>query len=199
MHQPPSELTPMSVPGTGWPSSSAGVQVDIRPPSSSCVGAGAADRGGGPAPPLRRLAGWCALVQEGRPVGQQRTEDGHARAPPICRLVLNTPLAVPVRWAGTLLSRTAVTGGMISGPARPTGTISPASAQTGVEGGARPRVARSAVIRTSPAVMSTRAPSRSTRRALNARRRTGSASADPDGAEATAADAEEVPERPALT
>ena len=32
-----------------------------------------------------------------------------AKAPPACRLVLNTPPAVPARCPGTLLSRTAVT------------------------------------------------------------------------------------------
>jgi hypothetical protein len=37
---------------------------------------------------------------------------GTARAPPICRLVLNTPLAVPARCAGTRLIRTAVTGAL---------------------------------------------------------------------------------------
>jgi hypothetical protein len=52
-----------------------------------------------------------------------------ASAPPNCRLVLNTPLAVPARCAGTLLSRTAVTGGDTSGPASPTGTIRAARRQ----------------------------------------------------------------------
>src|SRR6266496_2465566 len=51
-----------------------------------------------------------------------------ARAPPTCRLVLNTPLALPARCPGTLFSRTAVTGGITRGPANPTRTISMASA-----------------------------------------------------------------------
>jgi hypothetical protein len=58
-----------------------------------------------------------------------------ARAPPTWRLVLNTPLATPAWWPGMLSSRTAVTGGMTSGPASPVSTISPASVQTGAEGG----------------------------------------------------------------
>ena len=59
-----------------------------------------------------------------------------ASAPPIWRLVLNTPLAVPAWWSGTLLSSTAVTGGIVSGPASPTRIISSASAHTGVDAGA---------------------------------------------------------------
>ena len=65
-----------------------------------------------------------------------------ASAPPIWRLVLNTPLAVPAWWSGTLLSSTAVTGGMISGPPRPTSTISTASTHTGVEDGSQAEHAR---------------------------------------------------------
>src|SRR5437763_7129522 len=58
-----------------------------------------------------------------------------AKAPPTWRLVLNTPLAVPARCPGTLLSNTAVTGGMTRGPASPTRAISTASAHTGVQAG----------------------------------------------------------------
>ena len=90
-----------------------------------------------------------------------------ARAPPICRLVLNTPLAVPVRCPGAAASSTAVTGGMTSGPASPTRTMSVANAQTGVAGGMSARAVRPAVITARPAVMTVRAPSRSAMRALN--------------------------------
>jgi hypothetical protein len=99
-------------------------------------------------------------------VGQQGAEDGDGQGAPTWRLVLNTPLAVPARCPGTLLSRTAVTGGDTRGPARPTRTISTASTQTGVEDPTTARTARPAVIRTRPPPMSSRAPSRSARRAL---------------------------------
>ena len=61
-----------------------------------------------------------------------------ARAPPSWRLVLNTPLAVPASASGTLFSNTAVIGGITSGPARPTGSISTATvtgAAVEVDGG----------------------------------------------------------------
>src|SRR5437763_13421293 len=90
-----------------------------------------------------------------------------ASAPPTCRLVLNTPLAVPVRCPGAAASSTAVTGGMTSGPASPTRTMSVANAQTGVAGGMSARAVRPAVITARPAVMTVRAPSRSAMRALN--------------------------------
>jgi hypothetical protein len=90
-----------------------------------------------------------------------------ARAPPTCRLVLNTPLAVPAWCPGTLFSRSPVVGGVTSGPASPIRTMSAASAPTGVEAGTAARITRPAVIRPRPAVMSVRAPSRSATRALN--------------------------------
>src|SRR3954452_23485404 len=79
-----------------------------------------------------------------------------ASAPPTCRLVLKPPLATPARCPGTALSSIAVPGGMTSGPARPTSTISRASAQTGVRAGASPSRVRPVVIAISPAVMSGR-------------------------------------------
>jgi hypothetical protein len=80
---------------------------------------------------------------------------------------LNTPLATPVRYAGTLLSRTAISGGITSGPARPTRTITAARAGTGVADGRPARITSPAVIETSPAVMRTFAPSFSAMRALS--------------------------------
>jgi hypothetical protein len=85
-------------------------------------------------------------LQEGFLVGENRAEDGTARAPPTCRLVLNTPLAVPAWCAGTLLSRTAVTGGITNGPASPIRTISTASTQMGVVAGTAPRATSPDVI-----------------------------------------------------
>ena len=74
-------------------------------------------------------------------LGEQGAED----------LVLNIPLAVPACRSGTLFSSTAVTGGITVGPARPTGTISRASAQVGAVGETTARRAR-------PAAMSVRPP-----------------------------------------
>jgi hypothetical protein len=90
-----------------------------------------------------------------------------ASAPPSWRLVLNTPLAVPARDAGTLFKSTAVTGGETNGPASPTRTISAESPHTGVAAETRPMVASPAVIRPSPLAISARAPNRSAIRAVN--------------------------------
>jgi len=56
-----------------------------------------------------------------------------AKAPPIWRLVLNAPLAVPAKCPGTLFKRTDVIGGATNGPAKPTNTITAAIHLTGVE------------------------------------------------------------------
>src|SRR3954462_9438536 len=90
-----------------------------------------------------------------------------ASAPPSCRLVLNTPLAVPARWAGTAASSTAVVGGITSGPDRPTGISSTASAQTGVRAGTAARATQPATAQSWPATIGPRGPTRSAIRAEN--------------------------------
>src|SRR5574337_709005 len=74
-----------------------------------------------------------------------------ANAPPIWRLVLNTPLAVPASAAGTLESNTTATGGATNGPDRPTSTISAAIHAAGVDAG-------KAATATRPMAMLTRPP-----------------------------------------
>ena len=60
-----------------------------------------------------------------------------------------------------------MTGGETSGPAMPTRTIRAAIAQTGVVDGTAARIARPAVMHTSPVVIRNRAPTRSAIRALS--------------------------------
>ncbi len=59
---------------------------------------------------------------------EQAAEHGDGECSADLAAVVNTPLAMPAWWSGTLLSNTAVTGGIVSGPARPTRIISSARA-----------------------------------------------------------------------
>ncbi|KAG1534414.1 hypothetical protein G6F50_015569 [Rhizopus delemar] len=90
-----------------------------------------------------------------------------ASAPPTCRHVLNTPLAVPANAPGTLDNSTAVTGGATNGPAKPTSTISAAIHTTGAVGGSSATAANPAAMLTRPLTIIVRALKRRTRRALN--------------------------------
>src|SRR4051794_14878386 len=100
-------------------------------------------------------------------VAQTAPNPAPASAPPTWRLVLNTPLAVPARWPGTLLSSRPVTGGITSGPPSPTKTISTASSHSGVAAGTTASATRPTAITTSPATTNGRTPRRSASRALN--------------------------------
>lgn len=77
-------------------------------------------------------AGACAGQEPGCwASGASKT--ARIRTPPTCRLMLNTPLATPVRWSGAAPSSSVVTGSITRGPAGPTGTMRKGTAHTGVE------------------------------------------------------------------